>query len=174
MNFSQLAADRYSVRKFKDKNIEHEKLALILKAGQIAPTAANLQPQRILVVNKKDTLDKLKQCTPYIFEAPLALIVCYDESICWTRKYDGQKSGYVDASIITTHMMLQATDLEIGSLWVMSFDPVKLKQLFNISEKIIPVSILVLGYAAENNIPHKMHTERFDIEKTVFYDEFKN
>ena len=48
MNFAQLCEQRYSVRKYDSKPIEAEKLEMILNAGRLAPTAKNLQPQRIL------------------------------------------------------------------------------------------------------------------------------
>ena len=50
MSFSQLVKQRYSVRKFDSRPIEAEKMAAILEAGRLAPTAVNYQPQRILVV----------------------------------------------------------------------------------------------------------------------------
>ena len=62
MNFLQLAKDqRYSVRMFKDQAVEKEKLNLILEAGRIAPTAANFQPQRILVIEDATAHEKLKR-----------------------------------------------------------------------------------------------------------------
>ena len=76
MRFLQLAKEqRYSVRKFKDQPVEKEKLDLILEAGRIAPTACNYQPQRILVIEDTDALQKLKQCTSCHFDAPLALMI---------------------------------------------------------------------------------------------------
>ena len=51
MNFTELAKYRYSCRKFSDREVEQEKIEHILEAGNLAPTACNLQPQRILVLN---------------------------------------------------------------------------------------------------------------------------
>lgn len=67
MNFLELAKKRYSVRKFSDKKVEREKLDAILEAGRCAPTAVNYQPQRILVLESPDALEKLKGCTPTTF-----------------------------------------------------------------------------------------------------------
>ena len=77
MDFLNLAAQRYSVRKFTDKPVGQEALGQILKAGYLAPTACNLQPQRILVINQQESLEKLRRCTPCHFDAPAALLVCY-------------------------------------------------------------------------------------------------
>jgi len=98
MNFLQLAKEqRYSVRKFKTDKIEKEKLGLILVAGRIAPTAANLQPQLVLVLDSEDSLTKIKICTPYHFNAPLVLLIYYDREVCWKHQQSGKSSGDVDA-----------------------------------------------------------------------------
>ena len=65
MDFLELAKERYSVRKFSDKKVEREKLDAILEAGRCAPTAVNYQPQRVLVLESPEALEKLKGCTPY-------------------------------------------------------------------------------------------------------------
>ena len=54
MDFAKLSAERYSLRKYSDKPVEEEKLALILEAGRNAPTAHNLQPQRIFVIKSPE------------------------------------------------------------------------------------------------------------------------
>ena len=66
MDFIKLAKERYSVRKFAGRKVEKEKIAQILEAGRLAPTAANYQPQRILVIESGESLAKLKGCTPYL------------------------------------------------------------------------------------------------------------
>ena len=70
MSFIKLAEDRYSVRSFSSKPVEKEKLELILKAGQKAPTACNFQPQRILVIESSEAIEKLKM-HPAILMPPL-------------------------------------------------------------------------------------------------------
>ncbi|MFT8313150.1 MAG: nitroreductase family protein [Clostridium sp.] len=172
MDFITLAKERYSVRKFSEKTIEKEKLDLVLKAGQLAPTAANFQPQRILVINSETALAKLKECTQYHFNAPAALLVCYDKKVSWHRKFDDRNSGYVDASIVTTHMMLEAADIGLGTTWVMYFDPKKIKEAYDIPDNLEPVALLVMGYPAEDAAPSKMHEQRAAIDNTVFYNNF--
>ena len=91
MDFITLAKDRYSVRKFKDQPVENEKVQRILQAGHVAPTAANKQPQRILVIREREALNRLKECTGSHFDAPLAMMICYDKGTCWQRvRYDGK------------------------------------------------------------------------------------
>ena len=170
MEFLSLVKERYSVRKFSAKKVEQEKVDLILEAGRLAPTAVNYQPQRILVLNSEDSLNSLKACTPFHFNAPLAMIVCYDNTISWKRQLDGKDMGEVDASIVTTHMMLEVTNLGLGSTWVAHFDPEKLVKAFSLPQNIIPVVVLPIGYPDKGSSPHSNHYNRFDIETTVFYN----
>ena len=74
MNFLDIAKTRYSVRSYKDKRVEKEKLEQILEAAHVAPTAANLQPVRLLVVQEKEGLDKISEAAN-IYSAPLAIII---------------------------------------------------------------------------------------------------
>ncbi|WP_124066305.1 nitroreductase family protein [Clostridium sp. E02] len=173
MNFLQLAKERYSVRKFTNQKVEKEKLDQIIEAGRVAPTAVNYQPQRILVIENNDSLDKLKECTHYHFHAPMALLICYDKTASWKRSYDQEDMGIVDASIVTTQMMLQAADLGLGTTWVGHFDPEKIKKAFAIPSELVPVALLPLGYPSEESVPHKMHLTRFDQDHTVFYNTFE-
>ena len=173
MDFLQLARDmRYSVRKFSDRPVEKEKLERILEAGRVAPTACNYQPQRILVIQDEAAHEKLKECTSWLFGAPIVLMICYDRSTCWKNKVNGTIGGDVDASIVITHMMLEAADLGLATTWVGAFSHQKARELFGIPESLAPVALLPVGYAAEGVEPHPWHFKRFDVEHSVFYNTF--
>jgi nitroreductase len=167
MNFKELSTARYSVRQFKNKPVEQQDLDLILGAARNAPTAANKQPQRILVVQDEAGLAKADACTPCRFGAPLVFIICYDKNEAWVRKFDGADSGEVDASIVTSHMMLQAADLGLGTTWVMHFDPVKAREGFALPLNIIPVVFLPAGYPADDAQPAGFHSLRHSLEKLL-------
>lgn len=167
MDLMNLLKERHSVRKFSDKKVERDKLDLILEAGRLAPTAVNFQPQRIFVMESEDALAKLKECTRYHFDAPVALLICYDNEISWKRGYDNKDMGEVDASIVTTQMMLEITNLGLGTTWVGHFDPAAVKTVFDLPDNIIPVALLPIGYPAETSEPNPRHFERLDLKKTV-------
>lgn len=174
MSFLQLAKERYSVRKFSSKKVEKEKLDLILEAGRFAPTALNYQPQRILVLDTEESLTKLKLCTRYHFNAPLALLVCYDSTVSWKRSFDNIEMGDVDASVVATHMMLQVAELGLGTTWVGGFNPDIIRETFELPEYLIPVAILPIGYPSSDSVPHpQLHYNRYDIKETVFYNSFE-
>lgn len=168
-DFLTLAERRYSVRKFSSADIEKTKLEYILRAGQVAPTACNNQPQKVYVLQSRPALEKLRCCTTCHFHAPLALLVCYDRSLSWKRSFDGQDSGFVDASIITTQMMLEAYDQGIGSTWVMHFDPAAVRTEFELPEEEIPVAILVMGYPADDVEVSPKHSQIRPMDETVKY-----
>lgn len=173
MDFLELAKRRYSCRNFSEKKVEQEKLEKILEAGRIAPTAVNLQPQKILVLQSKENLEKLKECTQYGWNAPVIMIICYDKRLSWKRKYDGKDEGTVDASIVTTHMMLEAEDLGLGTTWIGSFDPEKVKETYDLPEEFEVVSLLPIGYPAEDAMPSAMHNKRKEMSEMVYWDKIE-
>lgn len=172
MNFLELAKNRYSCRSFMNKPVEQEKLNLILEAGRVAPTARNIQPQRILVITDKEKLAKLNQCTKYGWNAPVIMIICYDKNVVYHRQYDDMDFGFIDSSIVTTQMMLEIQDLDLGTTWIGAFDPEKTREVYNIPENYEIVALLPVGYPEKDAHPSKLHEDRKPIEETVFYNEF--
>ena len=172
MDFEKLITERYSVRSFKPEHLPQEAVDKILKAGHKAPTGCNYQPQRILVLNTDEAIRKLKDCTKCHFNAPTAMLVCHNKDESWVRKYDGALSSSVDASIVTTYMMLAAHNIGVGCCWVMHFDPAAMRESFNIPEKFEPVALLVIGYPSDDSKPLELHNQFRPINEVVFYDEF--
>ena len=167
MDFLELAESRFSTRAFEDKKIEKEVIEKILKAGQLAPTACNFQPQRIYVIESDEALTKLKKCTNSHFNAPLAMLVCFNKDECWKREYDGKISGDIDASIVCTHMMLEAANLGVGSTWVMHYIPEAIKVEFELPDNLESTALLVMGYPKEGIMPSPKHSESKKIEEIV-------
>jgi len=167
MSFYELAAARYSVRKFSSNPIEPEKLKKVLEAGRVAPTAKNSQSHRIIIADTAEDIAKVDGCTPCRYGAPTVIFVCYDNTECWVREFDNEPSGVVDASIVTTHLMLAAQDVGLGTCWVMRFDPAKAVELFALPENIIPVAFLPIGYPAEDAAPSDRHEDRMTIEELM-------
>ena len=79
----------------------------------------------------------------------MAIIVCADHNRAWTRPFDKKQTGDIDAAILTDHMMLQATELGLGSVWVCYFKPDVIKKKFHLPENLEPINILVIGYSDE-------------------------
>lgn len=171
MNFSELAQTRYSVRKFLDKNIEEKDLEIILKAGNVAPTACNYQPQRIYVVRSEEKIAKLNELCRCIFGAKDVLMFTYNTDEAWKNPFDsGICSGVQDVSIVATHIMMQALELGIGTCWVNYFSNSLLEKELGLPENEKVVLLMPIGYPAEDSVPlEKMHNVCKDIDKTVRY-----
>lgn len=114
---------RYSVRGFSSKQVEDTKINMILEAGRLAPTACNLQPVKIYVLKSKEALEALQKYKYSHYGETLAFIICSDNEKCWKREFDNKSSGNIDASIVTTFMMLEIASLGLGSTWIMHFIP---------------------------------------------------
>lgn len=174
MDYDDVIYSRYSVRKYEHRPVEQDKLNKILEAGRIAPTAGNRQPQRIVVVQSEEALEKMNRCTPCHFNAPLLLLVCYDQSVENNNHYgDKRPFGQVDASIVLTQMMLEAHNLGLGTVWVGLFNPELLRNYFHIPDHYQILGLMPMGYPPPDAEPHQRHSERFPIGHTVFYDSFK-
>lgn len=176
MDFLEFAKTRNSIRSYQDKTVEPEKMRAILEAGRIAPTGTNAQPQRILVVQSPENIAKIAEAVvkPDAYTAKAFLIVCAEKNAAWTRKFDGHNIYEIDASIVTTYMMLEARAQGLGSLWVARFKPDVLRKAFHIPEKYTPVSILCLGYANPEAVKPvtRYEKERKPLDETVWYETF--
>ena len=172
MDFLDLARQRHSVRHYLPRQVEEEKLHRILEAGRIAPTAVNNQPQRFVVIRSEEGLKRLHKGAD-VYGAPLAILVCGDHNAAWIRPFDKKHMVDIDATIATTHMMLEATEQGLGSCWITYFDPGIIRQEFNLPPHVEPVNILALGYAAEEPPSSGRHArERRPLEDFLRYETF--
>lgn len=169
MEFLELAKKRASVRSYQAKPVEEEKLNKILEAARVAPSAKNQQPWRLIVVRSAEGREKLSRAAN-TYGAPVAVIVCADHSKTWIRPFDGKSSADIDASIATDHMMLQAEELGLGSVWICYFKPDVLRAEFQIPANWEPVNILAIGYSAQAAADPERHaTLRLPLQDIVQY-----
>lgn len=169
MDYLEMAKRRYSVREYQEKAVEKEKVEKILMAAHVAPTANNQQPVHILAVQSQEGLKKLAKGARF-YDAPLAFVVCADPSKAWTRKYDGMNSAYIDASILTDQMMMEAQDLGLGTLWICWFKPQVIREEFQIPENWEPVNILAVGYPkGQPASPDRHETTRIPLAQLAEY-----
>ena len=167
MEFDKVIKERKATRKFSDKKVEREKLDKILEAGRIAPTAKNLQPFKIYVVESKEGLEKMDKATRCRYGAPTVLLVCGDKDNSYVK--DGSPIYQMDASIVSTHMMLEATNVGVDNIWIELFDGDILREEFDIPENLVPVCLLPIGYKSKLCPPSPFHNVRKDISKLIEY-----
>ena len=169
MEFKEVVKNRYSCKKFSDRQVEPEKLTAILEAGRLAPTAKNLQEQRIYVVQSPEVLAKVDTVTPCRYNAPTVLVVAFDKDNVFTYPGEKKTSGDEDATIVATQMILAAEDEGVNSCWLNFFDPDKVVEVLGLPANEEVVMLMDLGYAAEGTKPLPNHNNRKELSETVTY-----
>lgn len=169
MEFTQLIKSRYSCKKYSDKQVEDEKIQAILEAGRVAPTAKNLQEQKIYVIKSAEGLEIIDKATPCRYGAPVVIAVAFDKNNVFTYPGEKRDSGIEDATIVATHIMLAAANEGVDSCWLNFFNPDELARALNLPENEEILMLLDLGYAAEGAGPLPNHNLRKDLSETVFY-----
>ena len=167
MEFSEVIRNRYSCKKFDDRQVEEDKLQAILAAGQVAPTAKNLQEQKVYVVQSPENLAKIDKVTPCRYGAPTVLVVAFDKNNVFTYPGGNRDSGIEDASIVATHMILAAYNEGVDSCWVNFFNPDDLAKDLGLPENEEILMLMDLGYAADGVKPLPNHSSRKSFIETV-------
>lgn len=167
MDFLDLAGRRYSCKNFSSRPLEHDALERILEAGRLAPTAKNLQEQKIYVLESDEALRTVDGITPCRYGAPTVLLVAFDRNNVFTYPGGRRDSGVEDASIVATHLMLAAAAAGVDSCWINFFDPDKAKAAFKLPENEEVLMLLDLGYAEEGTGPLANHQSRKSLDETV-------
>ena len=110
MEFTEVVKNRYSCKKFDGRKVSEDQLKAILEAGRLAPTAKNLQEQRIYVVTSQEGLETIDRATPCRYGASTCLVVAFDRENVFTYPGGKRDSSVEDATIVATHMILAAAN----------------------------------------------------------------
>lgn len=164
--FLRLADQRYSCRAFSSRPVSAAKVQKIVEAGRLAPSARNQQPVHVWVISSDDALSRLRTVHT-CYDAPVVLLVGAKASEAWVRGCDGRNSAAVDAAIVGTHLMLAAADMDLQSVWIGSFDPLKLRAALPETEGWEIELLLPIGHAAAQTGPSELHKARKAFEDFV-------
>ena len=171
MDFLTLARERFSVLEYEYRDVEAEKLEKILAAALAAPTACNLQPQRIMVIDTEEKRQKLNDAVPGGYFAPAAFLVCYDSRACWVRPQDGKAYVLTPCTLRVADGKAMATIVWSSSKYdYMLVDGVKYEVLstengstFEIPVAAFDTELTVIGDTTAMSTPHEIeYTLNFD------------
>jgi len=155
MEVFEAIKERRSIRKYLPKEVEREKLLRVLEAGRLAPSARNRQEWRFAVVISKEKREELvKEASPhqpFMLSAPV-IIVAYTLDKDYVMRC-GVPAHYIDVAIALTHMHLQAVEEGLGTCWIGSFYPDKVRKVLGLPEEAEIIQLMTLGYPAENPAP---------------------
>ncbi len=161
MDFYELIRNRESIRNYDPaKPLDNATLNRILEAGRLAPSAANRQPWRFLVISSKEVLKKVRQCysRSWFQDAPHILVVVGNINESWVRESDGYNSIETDLTIATDHMILAAEYEGVATCWIEAYDPAVLRKALSLKDNERIFSITPLGYPKEGFV--KKHTKQ--------------
>jgi nitroreductase len=150
MSVLDLLRRRRSIRKYQSAPVEAEKLAAVLEAARLGPSAANLQPCHFIVVSKPEVRESLRAVykAEWFVSAPVIVVGCVDSKVAWRRR-DGEDYGKVDVAIAMQNLVLAATELGLGTCWIAAFDEGGAKRALGVPEDVRVVALTPLGYPDE-------------------------
>ena len=155
MEYSDVIANRYSVRAYRSDSVEDEKLQQILEAARLAPTAANRQPVQLIVVHTAGRETELGRIyrRPWFVQAPLVIAICAISSQAWVREDDRFNARLVDSAIVADHLILAAANLGLGTCWIAAFNVNAAREVLRLPPEVEPVIFTPLGYPADQPGP---------------------
>jgi len=180
MDVLEAIKTRRSIRKYKTTPIDDSTLEQVLEAAQWAPSWANTQCWRFLVVRDTgirtqlaETLSSNNPATDAILNAPLVIVACAQKKR--SGHYHGEPStdkgdGWLmfDTGLAMQNLVLAAHALGLGTVHVGAFDAKKAEGILGIPEGYCVVEMTPLGYPdQEARTP-----PRKELSEIVFYEKF--
>lgn len=174
--FIEILKKRRSIRKYKDKPVEPEKIDTLIEAALRSPSSRSLNPWQFIVVEDKDVLKKLseskKHGASFLKDAPLGIVVIADPEKCdvWIE----------DASIASLLIHLAAESLDLGSCWIQirkrffnetTPSETYVRKVLDIPDNLKVESIISVGYPDEIKGGHLKNSLLYD---TVYKEKYGN
>jgi len=147
MEIFEVIQKRYSVRAYRPDPVEEDKVQKVLEAVRLAPTAANHQPFKFIVVHTAGKEAELRRIynAHWFVKAPIVICGCAVPAKAWIRR-DGKNYCDVDVTIAMDHLILAATELGLGTCWIAAFDPASAREVLNLPNGVEPIVFTPLGY----------------------------
>ena len=166
MEITDALLTRRSIRKYKDQQVEKDKLDIILKSAMYAPSAMNLQAWHFIVIDDSHILNETIKSIPHaelLKQTPAAILVCGDSAIEKNESWMIQ-----NCSAAIENILLAAHGLGIGSCWIAIHGIAEVvenvSKQFKLQENVVPISLVTLGYTDETVTAE----ERFNKEKVHY------
>ncbi len=155
---------RKSVRSFTDQEISEEQIKLLMEAAMSSPSGMNKQPWEFYIVKSEEYKSKIRKAMPFgKYKSPIIIITCVKES--HTLPFSAHDLAYCDLSASTENILLEATELGLGSVWCAIYPNKKLqeeiKNVLDLPKGITPFSAIYVGYEEGSSKPK----DKFDIKR---------
>ena len=153
MDFYELVGKRYSVRSYRNQQVEEDKLIRILDAVRLAPSGANRQPWRFIVVRDAATRKRLVDACnnqQFIGEAPVIIAGC--GLMPGRIMRCGVPGDPIDLAIAMEHLALAACEEGLGTCWIGAFDQDKVRAALGVPATATVIEVMTLGYPADSPV----------------------
>ena len=169
MDVKQAIAQRYSVRSYKDRDVEEEKLTGVLASARLAPSGSNRQPWKFVVVRDAEARRRLAAaCNNQTFIASAPVVIVAVGTMPDRIMHCDVPGDPVDVAIAIDHMTLTATELGLGTCWIGAFDQDAVRGVLGIPATAKVIEVLPLGYPADQPRPKN----RKALEEIVCWDKW--
>jgi nitroreductase len=156
---------RKSVRSYTGQKVEPQKLDKLMESARLAPSASNRQEWRFVIVDGKETLDRIAQAScirVFLKDVPCVIIACAEKT--GHVMPGGQLSYPIDVAIALDHISLAAVELGLGTCWIGIYDEAKVKEIAGIPAEVRVVALMALGYPKDPTAEEK---KRLPLEKII-------
>ena len=158
-----------SIRKYKDKEVEEEKIRNVFEAARLAPSALNKQPWKFILVKEKETIEKINYACNQTWFAPTMIVGCVDPAQSYVRE-DGEGYWKMDLALAMHNLMLSALDEGLGTCWVSAFNEKEIKEILRVPHYMRVLAITPLGYPDEKKTRVK---KRKPLEEILYYESWE-
>jgi nitroreductase len=168
-----LIKKRKSIRAYKDDIVSEEDIHTLLEAARWAPSAGNKQPVEIIIVKSVEQKNKLIEGAlgqKFIGQVPVVFVVCADLDRSSARYGERGANLYAiqDAAAATQNILLMATDLNYGTVWVGAFDEEVVSSILKLPANVRPLAIIPIGRAAQDPSPRP----RREIDEFIHHETY--
>ena len=161
LTLDEIIRRRRSVRMYKDKDVEIELLEKIVATSRFAPSACNIQPWRFVVVTDKTKVKRIFSeslggivSNKWAHSAPVFIVACVKKSLMVhgiAARYKNIPFHLLDMGAAIEHILLKVTELGLGACWIGWFNKGAVKKILNIPRSIEVISLITVGYEAEQD-----------------------
>lgn len=178
MNFIELVKKRKSVRKYLDKKIPRELIDQCIEAARLAPSACNSQPWSFLVIDNHEMINEIARksmtglysLNKFIADAPVVIVVVREKSKFIARlagTFRGIQYSLIDIGIACDHLILQATDLGLGTCWLGWFDEKAIQKILKLPKSSKIDVVLTLGFPEDDSLKEKKRNSLSEVRTYI-------
>ena len=170
MELYEAIKSRYSVRSYKDKPVEQDKLERVLDAARLAPSGSNRQPWKFVVVRDAALRSKLAAaCNDQTFIGTAPMVIVGVGTMADRKMSCDVPGDPVDVSIALEHIALAAVAEGLGTCWIGAFHQDQVSEVVGVPAGAKVIEVMPLGYPADK----PRAKDRKALDEIVCYDKYE-